>query len=279
VGPSPEPEFHIEEEEHHLDGLPAPLLDMDFTPDGAWVGVAGDDEKQLVILGDREVRIPEPCRCPMVRAMGNDAAVVVERRPGPEGGAGARVVDASGDVRASFSAGDGIQDVFASDDWIVTTYFDEGVFGGIAPGHEGVAVFDAEGKLRLGYRSHFGGAAADVSDCYCACWAGRNRLAFLPYTDFPLVVLDLDTMRQEVRPTPPEVHGSRALAMGEGTVFLYAPYEEPHVILAWRPDGGQVRRVGRYTAALRGLPGGRFLARGDAGYTVISFTRAPLETV
>jgi len=150
----------------------------------------------------------------------------------------------------------------------VVTYFDEGVLRGIAPGAEGLAVFNDRGQLRGGYRSMFGSKAVDVLDCYAACWASDSRITFLPYTTFPLVTFDLKTFDHNVDATPRIVHGSSAIAVLENEVLFFSPYDKKNAILKWAP-GRPPSFIGLYPGQLRGIKGGRFLSHGTSGFTIV----------
>ena len=261
----------MNEKEYRLENLPEPLLDLDAGSNDSWVGVAGKEQKQVLLFDGRAVKIPQVCRFPIVRAIGNGRAIVVDTRIEKAKQVNAWVVDTDGNVKTSFCVGDGVQDVLASEKWIVVTYFDEGVFSDIEPGPEGLVVFDTSGKFKFGYQSHFGKKAVDIADCYCACWVGPHQIMFLPYTEFPLVRLDLETFTQEIYATPKELHGSRGLTVLGDRVFCHGPYDQRD-IREWRVGNQKAACVGQYTARLRGLGEGRFLALGQAGYTIVSLT-------
>jgi hypothetical protein len=54
----------MKEEERRLENLPGPLLDLDVTPDGAWVGVTGNEKQQVLLFGGQPVRMPRACHFP-----------------------------------------------------------------------------------------------------------------------------------------------------------------------------------------------------------------------
>ena len=253
-----------------METLSGKLLDMDLTPANKWIGVVGREGNQALVFGDRTVNIPRPCRFPIVRALGSEAAVVVDSRVKEPETENAWIIQASGNVKTRFAVGDGIQDVLVRDNWIVVTYFDEGIFKGIKPGDEGIAVFDIKGNLKFGYRSYFGNQAVGVSDCYCACWGMGSVLFFLPYTDFPLVAIDLNTMTQKVWTIPDELHGSNAVTAIGQTLFFHSPYSHKDEILMWQIGSKPPSFIGKHSGPLRGLVEGRFLSVGENAYTVIS---------
>jgi hypothetical protein len=266
----------MREDERHLRGLPGIVLDLDLTPEGGWVALIGSRDgnpvpDQRLIIDGREHPVPCLCRFPLLRALGESGAVLVEARS--RAGPNAWVVDREGVLRASFRAGDGIHEVLATDTTVVITYFDEGVFacdGG--PNRHGLSVFSAMGELAFGYNQRFQGQGHEIADCYCACWEGPESLVFFPYTDFPLIRLDLARVTQEAVPTPERVHGASALTTAGDQVFFYNPYDDRDAILRWTRGAPEVELAESYPGRLRGLAGGRFLGVGTAGYTIVSVT-------
>lgn len=286
-------------EEHTLEDLPGTLRALDLTQDGGWVAVSSvgapsydraerllskyadrgvelseqqrlhfmhsmrEDKGQVLLFNGREVQMPEILRFPIVRAIGEDAAVVVNARGYPRNPL--KIIDADGIVRLQFDVGDAIEEILVSDTWIVVTYFDERAALG-----EGIEVFDLSGKLRLSYERDFSDAV-DISDCYCACWAESDKLAFYPYTKFPLVQLNLNDLTQMVWETPRELHGSHALSIIGDAVYFHSPYDSRDDIFKWKLDSDKASKVGQYVERLRGLPGGRFLAFRETSYTILSF--------
>jgi hypothetical protein len=243
------------------------LLDVDVLESGDWIGLFRSENALYVRTPRRSMPAPLGIRFPLIRALDRDRCVLVDSRTDRAHHNG-WVLSLPRSETRSFVAGDGIQDVLATSDAIVITYFDEGVFSGIAPSNEGVAIFTDEGQLRAGYLSLFGPKAADVADCYAACWESDSRIAFLPYTGFPLVRLDLRTLDQQVAPTPRRLHGASAISISGETVLVYGPYDKKKTMYSWTP-GREPSAIGRHPGPLRGLRNGRFLAREPSGFTVM----------
>lgn len=248
--------------------MPGDLYDVDITPYGKWIGVTEFGDRQSLSFGGRTVVLPEPLRFPHVAAINDETALVVNGRAWQD--KNAWVINSSGEVKANFFAGDAIQNILASESFLVITYFDESAL--TSPGIEGngVAVFAVDGNFRFGYRELFGEVAADIADCYCACWAEENRVFFFPYTDFPLVSFDLEKKTQEIWETPVEVVGSNGLTANGHTVYFHGPYKDEQGIYQWCIGDEGAKRLGNYEGRLRGLRRGRFLAVEKAGYTIIS---------
>ena len=244
------------------------LIDVDVLESGEWTGVFRSQEALFIRTARTCVPAPGGIRFPMIRSLDPERCVLLDART-QRGRRNGWVItlDGAEDVR-TFFAGDGIQDVLAGLDALVVTYFDEGVFSGIEPGSEGVAIFTCEGQLRAGYRSRLGADAVDIVDCYAACWEDESRIAFLPYPDFPLVHLDLRTLDQHVEPPPRALHGASAISMGQDAARFFSPYDNKNAILSW-VSGGQPTPIGRHPGPLRGLRGGRFLTHGRSGFTIV----------
>jgi hypothetical protein len=192
----------LREQKHQLADLPGELSDLDLTPSGNWIGVTNLDDSQWMLFNGTSTPLSEEFRFPKIRAIDDRTAVLVNSRAWNEDNGW--ILDSSGKPKARFYAGDAIQDVLASPEFIVITYFDESAL--TSPGIEGngVAVFDVAGNFLFGYRDLFGDEAVAIADCYAACWAGDNSILFFPYTDFPLVSFENKTKRKScgTRPTP-----------------------------------------------------------------------------
>ena len=258
----------LKEAKYQLDNLPGDLYDLDIAPSGQWIGVTEVGARQSLSFGGKTVALPEAINFPHVAAIDAETALVVNSRAWQE--KNAWVITASGEVKANFFAGDAIQDVLASESFLVITYFDESAL--TSPGIEGngVAVFDSNGNFRFGYRELFGEKAVDVADCYCACWAEESRVFFFPYTDFPLVSFDLEKKTQEIWETPGEVVGSNGLTAIGHTVYFHRPYKDEHGIYEWHIGDEAANRIGNHAGRLRGMRQGRFLGVEKAGYRIIS---------
>ena len=255
----------LRESEHLLKNLSGALKDLDIAPFGGWIGVIG---RQSLSFSGREVELPQPCMYPQVAATDSETAVVVDSRTRYLE-KNAWVVTSSGEVKAQFYAGDAVQDLLATDTFIAVTYFDESALGGEIESN-GVNIFDLDGNLLFGYTSFFAGEAVDIADCYCACLAGKNRVLFSPYTEFPLVSLDVRMRTQKIWRIPENLAGSDALTTLGDKVYFHSPYSDEHGIYEWQFDSEVANKIGSYSGRLRGLSGGSFLAVGKNGYTVLS---------
>lgn len=241
------------------------LLDVDVLLSGYWAGIFRADEQLSVRDSNRSVPVPFSIEYPMIRCLEPERVVLVNPRA-QMGRMNARVLSIENNSTREFYAGDGIEDVLASQDTIAVTYFDEGIYGG-APSNEGIAIFNSSGELRAGYRSTLGSDAVSIDDCYAACWESNSHIAFCPYSGFEFVSLDVLTLEQKVEATHRRLYGSAAIAVSQDKILFYKrPY-----ILAWAP-GREPSLVGHYYDRLRGLLGGRFLAHGTNSFTVIEAT-------
>lgn len=103
----------------------------------------------------------------------------------------AAVLDQSGQIIRHYCFGDGIQDVIVrSDGRIITSYFDEGIFGNYGwtqpIGASGLLVWNTNGEI-------IWKAERDICDCYAMNLDDRERLWYYYYTEFALVRTDLQT--------------------------------------------------------------------------------------
>lgn len=104
----------------------------------------------------------------------------------------ATILNLDGRIINKYCFGDGIQDVYVRhDNTIVTSYFDEGIFGnygwgyinGVQPiGEPGLIVWNEAGE-QLFHAEH------DMADCYAMNIDDQNRIWYYYYDDFKLVCL------------------------------------------------------------------------------------------
>jgi hypothetical protein len=251
--------------------LPGSLIDLDFTPEGQWVAIAGSRRGKVISFAGREIVLPRQFSFPQIRAIEEDTALVYAARSRADE-SNAIVMTVTGKILAEFPMGDGIQDVLVSPAAFVALYFDEGVFGNVWPGWEGVAVFEPSGELRFGYRSRLGDQAVDVADAYAGCWTEHGSVLFTPYTEFPLVELNIEDGTQEVRTSPEPLHGAGAITSIGDEVYLHAPFQSKTTIWRWNP-GSSPEAVAGFGSVLRGLRGGRLLGFRNRECVVVSVGR------
>lgn len=101
------------------------------------------------------------------------------------------IVDRIGEVYSKFCLGDGIAEcIVLSDGKIVTSYFDEGVFGNYGwddpIGKSGLVVWNENGEI-IWQADH------NICDCYAINTDEAENLWFYFYTDFNLVKTDFKT--------------------------------------------------------------------------------------
>lgn len=250
-----------------IEGLSPNLADADFIDQETWVGVSGSfGDQQEIIFNGWKVDLPVKVRFPVIRYMNSRCVLIVGSRTARDS-KNAWIIENDGVVRSNFYAGDAVADVIVAKDFIVVTYFDESYGGtGIESGR--VAIFDREGEYLYGYRDSFG--TVDVFDCYAASLVGDNKIIFFPYTEFPLVMLDLNTCTEQVWETPAEVAGADAISKSGDRVYFYSPYGDETGIYQWQIGAKTAKRIVEHPGCIRGLRGGRFLALRDSGYTIIT---------
>lgn len=248
---------------------------FDVNPDHDWLAIVEGEGGKRLVSAATDVALPITHPYLILRWL-NDAALVVAPRVEKENEINAWVIDRyTGDVLNSFPVGDGVEGVAVLDDFIAVSYFDEGVFSGITPSNEGLAVLDREGVFLWGYHSDIRGPVRIV-DCYAICPSGRNHLVFCAYTGFEWVELDLAGRTQTVIATRPELAGCKAItSVGDFAVF-HGPYREQKTprenVFAFDTKTGAVTPTGVLPGRVRGLSPGRLLAIGGDTVTVATFT-------
>lgn len=263
--------------------LPFPASQLSWDgPDidkaGNWIAVVDSGTGLRLVTPWSDVPLPFDLRYAAVRWL-DGKALVVSGRIRKAGDVNAWIIDpVDGTILHAFSIGDGVEDVVVLKDFIAVSYFDEGVFSGISPSHEGVAIFDHSGVYLWGYTSSFTDAV-DIVDCYAMCQSGPNRITFFAYTEFKLVEVDVAARQQSVRPAPLEVQGCHDLTCVKTTAILRGPYSKNGDRTAPRSEvfavdqrgkGFELEPLpGRYA---RGLSNGRFLLVGDHQVDVVTFT-------
>jgi len=116
------------------------------------------------------------------------ARCMYHKNNGPE--KNAVIVDSSGKVIDEFCLGDGIQDCMVTDDGdIITSYFDEGVFGNFGwdqpIGSCGLIVWSGKGEIKWE-------AKRPIYDCYAMNIDEHNCIWYYYYDDFKLVKTDFN---------------------------------------------------------------------------------------
>ena len=134
-------------------------------------------------------------------------------KEGPE--KNAVFTDREGNVLRSFTFGDGIADCIVRDDGtIITSYFDEGVFGNYGwddpIGSCGVCTWNTAGE-------NIWRADRDIADCYAMNIDAEGNLWYYYYTDFQLVRTDFRTETGY----DPMVEGADSFAVtGNGSTLI-----------------------------------------------------------
>lgn len=250
---------------------------FDIDSHGNWLAVREEASGLRLAGAWGEVALQVKRPYALVRWLG-DMALIVHARIRKAGEVNAWIVDPKdGRMLSGFSVGDGVEDVVVLRDFIVVSYFDEGVLGGIGPAREGVAVFDRQGAYLWGYHGAIRDSVGLVS-CYAMCPTGPNAVALCGYMGFELVELNVGQQSQVVRATPPKLHGCSAITFLKETAFFRGPYprkgEGEHVrdeVYAFKATGHYDRFGYLPGPTARGLVNGRMLTIGEHGVRVASF--------
>ncbi len=160
-----------------------------------------------------------------VQPLDDDQWLLVRGRAAGNSDQNAHVYASDGILSRSFHAGDGIEDVQATEDGrIWASYFDEGVFGSTVLGQTGLACL--EGSEKVGFKFNelaSVGTMPDIADCYALNVCSDREVWLCYYTDFPLVQL----MKGKIAGLWPElsVKGSHAFAVFGREVLFAGGYE------------------------------------------------------
>lgn len=274
----------LQEKEFKIENLQRPLIDIDITQANSWVGITGYLESEHIRFpkipfgthihfGDKFYSLPKELRLPSVRSINEETALVrgISKQYDKQDQRNAWIINCFGEVKINFFSDYAVEDIVVTKDFIVATQFDEGAIGG-----DGVCVYDFEGNRLFNYHEVFGAESVFIADCYAAAFVKENQIIFCPYTEFPLVVFDIENKTQEVWETPAAVHGFSAITKLADKIYFHRTYN-PEIdgydfgVYEWQIGSKEARKIGEYqNHSTRGLPNGRFLAQTDSGYTIIS---------
>lgn len=262
----------MEELSETLEGLDRPLADLDVTPGGQVFAITekgrGKEEKgQRIFVNGQALSVPAPIRHPILRALDETRLLVADSRTGES--KNAWILRTTGEVDNIFRAGDAIMDIIPLQSWVAVTYFDQAY--GSRDGLDGIVLFEPTGAAAFRH-NEVNRDEHEVVDCYCACRAGRDRLLFLGYPDFPVILLDAVTQQETFWPAPREIRGANAVTLAGEVAYFHGNYEDRRGIYRWRLGDRKAERIGEHTGPLRGLSGSRFLSKGTSGYTIVSLT-------
>lgn len=179
------------------------------------------------------------------------------------------IYNLEGAVLGQFFTGDGIEDIEVIKEKIIVSYFDEGILGMDGPNHQGLVIFDFGGKILFGYNHKHG--AQMITDCYCICRHGTNRILCFPYPEFPFIELNVDTFDEMIGQVPEEVKGSASMTSTPDSIIFHSPYKDKGGFFRWKIGAKEVEKIGRFPGKLRGLKNGRFLSMGEKEFTIIEF--------
>jgi hypothetical protein len=242
------------------------VFDADVDREGhALFAIGEKTPEHLIFANGAWCSIPEEIRRVETssRVFGPDVAFVANLRVASAEEPNAWLIDRGGAVLRSFPIGDGIKNFFRTQNFVVVTYFDEGVYGNTPQGQQGLSVFNLNGTFLWGWNSEIAGKQiSQIDDCYSALPLGDDRIAVFSYSSFELVILDLATRFADVHVTPQRVHGA-VLSMLDGIALFCAPYAARQSIIEWRLEDGRESEVARLEGQarrrIRGLSDGRFL--------------------
>jgi hypothetical protein len=253
------------EQTEYLDIGNDKILDLDADGQGGFIAFT---DSKAIFTDDHRVTVDIDIRFPIIRRLNDDIFLVVDSRT--DNSSNGHIYDFTGQEINSFLIGDGVEDIVIHSGKIVATYFDEGVLGADGPNNDGVAVFDFKGNQLFGFNSTE--VWGHILDCYCICKHGTNRVFFYAYTELKVYELNLDSLKVEVYDTPNDFSGTTAISSKGDKIFLHSSYHDKQSFFMWNRTKNEVEVIGSYTAKLKGMKNGKFLAFGDKGYTIVDPT-------
>ena len=240
------------------------ILDLDVY--GLGLFIAYTDHKEIITV-DKKLITDIEVRFPIIRFINNSKFLLVDSRT-LNSNPNAFILDFNGQVQQSFLLGDGIEDILIHNDKIVVTYFDEGVFGQDGPNNNGLTIFSLDGKQVFGFNECANGSL--IYDCYCICKHGLSNILFYAYDIFNVINLNLDTFKWEEFKTPTDFKGASALtSINDNKIVFHSSYNDKNCFYSWDKQKNEVIKIGQYTSDLKGMEGGKFLAKGEKGFTII----------
>jgi hypothetical protein len=239
------------------------LVDIDCTTDNFYLVIT---DKGNIVTPFERIKIAQTFDFPVIRLVENDKFLIADSRV-YEPISNCFLYDFKGNVLSKFFAGDGIQDIEVVKEKIIVTYFDEGIYGMTGPNNGGLVVFDIKGNIELNYNERHGKQM--ISDCYCICRHGTNRVLFFPYDSFQLTELNLENYKEKIYLTPKEFEGCNSLTSTADSVFFHSPYNDKRALFKWTFETNKIEKIGEYLEGIRGLKNGRFLSKGEKGFTII----------
>ncbi len=237
------------------------LLNLDTDEFGNYIAISKSKE---IITASYKLTISRKFRFPIIRWLIHGRFLIADARCDKSNNA--VIYDKDGRELKSFYAGDGIEDILILQDKIIFTYFDEGVFGNDGPNNEGLTVFNFDGKQLFGFNSASDGL---IADCYSMCKFDSHKILFYTYTDFPVIELNIDTFKWKVHQTSTEYAGANSMVCKYGQVIFHGTYSDKKSFFLWDIWQKKVKKIGVYSARLRGIENGKFLSVGKNGFTII----------
>jgi len=255
--------IEMQEEQIYINIEGEAAVDIDYTTDNYYVTIT---DKGNVITPYEKLEIEQSFDFPIIRTIDQEKFLVAGSRV-KNPGDNCFIYDDKGNILNKFFAGDGIQDIEVVKGKIIVSFFDEGVYGMRGPNNGGLVVFDQQGKIEFNFNENHGGQI--ISDCYCLCKHGPNRVLFFPYDSWTLTELDIDNYEEKEYATPGVFAGSSALTSTKDSVIFHSPYSDQRALLKWTIENNKVEKIGEYTEGIRGLKNGKFLSKGEKGFTII----------
>lgn len=248
----------MQEQTYELTDEAHPLVDVDVMPGGEPVCVVCEGNGFACLLYGERFALPESIRFPRIRAIDHERLIIANART-EHYVPNAWIFGIDGREHATVRLDDAIQDIVCFPGYTAVGYFDEGF--GNPDELFGLVVFD----------SHWQPCWHDPTvDIYCACARSDQHLLYVPYPELTIRQLDLTTMTMIEWSAPEQIRGASAMTCIGNDAYFTGTYHHREDLYHWEIGSSSVEKVGEYTARLRGLRNGRFLAFGTTGCTILS---------
>lgn len=249
------------------------LFGVDVAPNNDWIALVGNSSPARTLVSSSQ---SSPIRCELpfgttIRFINPKKWLILNGQT-KIGENNALIFDLDcPDHSVAFYAGVSIADVLVTNNFIVCTYFDEGVYGDCEVAREGLAAFNHRGEFQHGYKSHFGSEAFAVDDCYAACNTEGDEIAFCAYTGFQLVKWNIAIKSQAGVEIPKILHSPFALTCNGDEFYFHSKYNSRKTIFKY--ENGNVEKLAGFRCDFRTLRNGRFIDVMQFSFDVVDCTQ------
>lgn len=228
------------------------LIDCDWNDKYGLLLIIKNNRKFIIQAGENYINLTFKINCdyPLIRWIDYNLFLIADAR-NDGNRENLYILSTDGIKQNSFNCGDGIEDIVVSNDGIWISYFDEGVFGsGIST--EGLVLFNHDGTPLFKYHNDLLNMPY-IDDCYAMCNGKAHSVWIFPYSDFPLVNVNLLTKSIQSYKVPKKLHGSHAICIRGKFGYFYDRYNSNGELYCWEIGSKQPQLIGKLSGRTRGL--------------------------